>query len=146
MCRIWKMGRNLFSSLDIRDNFKVAFLEKNSNNPKIYRVTITVWDTGSVINWVNLSCWLPDLKVDIWQNLPKNATFKLSAMSNDEPICFFHFCIRHIKGVWILLKLEMALVTNIEMKSHGSSLAVGYPSPWLIWLFRICSSLKKYFY
>lgn len=28
MCRIWKMGRNLFSSLDIRDNLKVAYLEK----------------------------------------------------------------------------------------------------------------------
>ena len=77
MCRIWKMGRNLFSSLDIRDNFKVAFLEKNSNNPKIYLVTITVWGTGSVINWVNLSCWLPDLKVDIWQNLPKKCHFQI---------------------------------------------------------------------
>ena len=60
MCRIWKMGRNLFSSLDIRDNFKVAYLEKNSNNPKIYLVTITVWGTGSVMNWVNLSSWLPN--------------------------------------------------------------------------------------
>ena len=77
MCRIWKMGRNLFSSLDIRDNFKVAFLEKKSNNPKIYLVTITVWGTGSVINWVNLSCWLPDLKVDIWQNLPKKCHFQI---------------------------------------------------------------------
>ena len=28
MCWIWKMGWNLFSSLDIRDNSKVAFLEK----------------------------------------------------------------------------------------------------------------------
>ena len=77
MCRIWKMGRNLFSSLDIRDNFKVAYLEKNSNNPKIYLVTITVWGTGSVINWVNLSYWLPDLKVDIWQNLPKKCHFQI---------------------------------------------------------------------
>ena len=116
MCRIWKMGRNLFSSLDIRDNFKVAYLEKNSNNPKIYLVTITVWHTGSVINWVNLSCWLLDVKVDIWQNLPKNATFKLLAMSKDEPKFFFYFCILYIKNVWILLKLEMALVTTIEMK------------------------------
>jgi hypothetical protein len=36
--------------LDIRDNFKVAYLEKNSNNSKKILVTITVWDTGSVIN------------------------------------------------------------------------------------------------
>ena len=28
MYRIWKMGRNLFSSLDIRNNLKVAYLEK----------------------------------------------------------------------------------------------------------------------
>ena len=27
--RIWKMGRNLFSSLAIKDNLKVAYLEKN---------------------------------------------------------------------------------------------------------------------
>ena len=37
------MGRNLFSSLAIKDKLKVAFLEKNSKNPKIYLVTITVW-------------------------------------------------------------------------------------------------------
>ena len=37
------MGRNLFSSLAIRDNLKVAILEKNSTNPKIYLATITVW-------------------------------------------------------------------------------------------------------
>ena len=37
------MGRNLFSSLAIKDNLKVAFSEKNSTNPKIYLVTITVW-------------------------------------------------------------------------------------------------------
>ena len=37
------MGRNLFSSLAIKDNLKVACLEKNSTNPKIYLVTITVW-------------------------------------------------------------------------------------------------------
>jgi hypothetical protein len=49
--------------LDIRDNLKVAYLEKNSNNPNIYLVTgscfmklsslsncITVWGTGCVIN------------------------------------------------------------------------------------------------
>ena len=41
--RIWKMGRNLFSSLAIKDNLKVAFLEKNSTNPNKYLVTITVW-------------------------------------------------------------------------------------------------------
>ena len=35
MCRIWKMGWNLFSSLDIRDNSKVAYLEKKSNHPNI---------------------------------------------------------------------------------------------------------------
>ena len=39
MCRIWKMGRNLFSSLDIRDNLKVAYLGKNPTNPSINLVT-----------------------------------------------------------------------------------------------------------
>ena len=61
--RIWKMGRNLFSSLAIKDNLKVAYLEKNSNNPKICLVTgsgffelsilcncTTVWGTGCVRN------------------------------------------------------------------------------------------------
>ena len=73
MCWIWKMGWNLFSSLDIRDNSKVAYLEKNSNNPDICLVTgssffelsilcncTTVWGTGCVRNlswglWVCLS-------------------------------------------------------------------------------------------
>ena len=32
-----------------RDNFKVAFLEKKSNNPKIYLVTITVWALAQFI-------------------------------------------------------------------------------------------------
>ena len=32
MSRIWKMGRNLISSLAIKDNLKVAYLDKNSNN------------------------------------------------------------------------------------------------------------------
>ena len=41
MSRIWKMGRNLFSSLAIKDNLKVAYLEKNSNNPNIYLVTVS---------------------------------------------------------------------------------------------------------
>ena len=36
------MGRNLFSSLAIKDSLKVAFLEKNSTNPNKYLVTITV--------------------------------------------------------------------------------------------------------
>ena len=51
----------------------------------------------------------------------KNATFKLLAMSNDEPIFFSIFAfyinaILHIKHVLSLLKLEMALVTTIEVK------------------------------
>ena len=44
------MGIDLFPSLDIRDNFKVAYLKTNSNNPKIYLITVTVWGTGGVIN------------------------------------------------------------------------------------------------
>ena len=73
ICRIWKMDRNLFSSLDIRHSLKVAYLEKKSNNPNIYLVTgscfmkfsslskcITVRGTGCVIKlswnlWVCLS-------------------------------------------------------------------------------------------
>ena len=45
----------------------------------------------------------------------KNATFELFLMSNDEPKFFLHFNILHIKSVWFLLKLEMALVNSIEM-------------------------------
>ena len=70
---IWKMGWNLFSSLDIRDNSKVAFLEKKSSNPNICLVIgsgflelsilwncTTVLGTGCVRNlswelWVCLS-------------------------------------------------------------------------------------------
>ena len=73
MCWIWKMGWNLFSSLDIRDNSKVAFLEKKSNNPNVCLVIgsgflelsilwncTTVLGTGCVRNlswglWVCLS-------------------------------------------------------------------------------------------
>ena len=75
MSRIWKMGRNLFSSLAIKDNLKVAYLEKNSNNPKICLVTgsgffelsilcncTTVWGTGCVRN----------LSWDLWASLSVN--------------------------------------------------------------------------
>ena len=73
MCTIWKMGRNLFSSLAIKDNLKVAFLEKNSNNLSICLVIgsgfselsilwncTTVLGTGCVRNlswalWASLS-------------------------------------------------------------------------------------------
>ena len=73
MSRIWKMGRNLFSSLAIKDNLKVAFLEKNSNNLSICLVIgsgfselsilwncTTVLGTGCVRNlswalWASLS-------------------------------------------------------------------------------------------
>ena len=113
MCKIWKM----FSSLDIRDKFKVAYLEKKSNNQKIYLVTTTILGTGIVINWVNLSYWLPDLKVDIWQNLLKKCHFQIiSHVQWWTKIFFPIFCILHIKNVWILLNLEMALATTVEMK------------------------------
>ena len=75
ICRIWKMDRNLFSSLAIKDNLKVAYLEKNSNNPKICLVTgsgffelsilcncTTVWGTGCVRN----------LSWDLWASLSVN--------------------------------------------------------------------------
>ena len=202
MCWIWKMGWNLFSSLDIRDNSKVAFLEKKSNNPNVCLVIgsgflelsilwncTTVLGTGCVRNlswglWVCLSVnlalaicvelrpaceifvadctcslGLPLSSIDIffstdvtkWSNsykktlltqsvilitryksgtiffwgrcqlifhnfFPKNATFKLSLMSNDEQKKFIHFYILHIKNVWFLLELEMALVTTFEVR------------------------------
>ena len=91
--------------------------QKNSNNPKIHMVTITFWGTVSVINWVNLSCWLSDLKVDIWQNLLKKCHFQIiSHVQWWTKIFFPIFCILHIKNVWILLNLEMALATTVEMK------------------------------
>jgi hypothetical protein len=40
---IWKMGRNLFPLLDIRDNLKVAYLGKNLVNPSICLVTGSVF-------------------------------------------------------------------------------------------------------
>ena len=84
------MGRNLFSSLAIKDNLKVAFLEKNSNNPKIYLVTMTAfhWDEA------------------------KN----LSLMSNDENKFLPIFQILHINNVLFLLELALALVTSVVMK------------------------------
>ena len=39
--RIWKMNRNLFSSLDIRDLLKVAYLGKNPTNPT--KNLVTLW-------------------------------------------------------------------------------------------------------
>ena len=73
--------------------------------------------------WLNLSYWLPDIKVAqfscqlIFDKIfPKNATFKLSLMSNDEQKNFTHFYILHIKNLWFLLELEMALVTTIEVR------------------------------
>ena len=58
-----------------------------------------------------LSCQLIFDKI-----FPKNATFKLLAMANDEPKNFIHFQILQIKNVWFLLELEMALATAIKMK------------------------------
>ena len=167
------MGRNLFSSLAIKDNLKVAFLEKKTNNLSICLVIgsgfselsilwncTTVLGTGCVRNlswalwaslsvnlaltscvelrpaceifvadctcslglplssidiflstavakwnnsykklcWLNLSYWLPDIKVAQFSFemtfvnfFPKNATLKLSLMANDEPKKFIHF-------------------------------------------------------
>ena len=63
MCWIWKMGWNLFSSLDIRDNSKVAFLEKKSNNPNICLVIGSgfielsiLWNCTTVLSWVLWVC------------------------------------------------------------------------------------------
>ena len=107
MRRIGKMGRNLFSSLD----FKVAFLEKKIKQSKN--------SSGNYLCLGHRQCnelsWLLDLKVDFWQNLPKKCHFQIISHVQWWTI-FFHFCILHIKNVWILLKLEMALVTTIEMK------------------------------
>ena len=67
--------------------------------------------------------WLPDIKVAqfslemiLVKFFPKNATFKLSLMSNDEQKKIVHFCILHIINIWFLLNLELALVTTFEMK------------------------------
>ena len=79
------MGRNLFSSLAIKDNLKVAFLEKKSNNPSICLVIgsgfselsilwncTTVLGTGCVRNlsWVLWACLSVNLAltscVELW--------------------------------------------------------------------------------
>ena len=56
---------------------------------------------------------------------PKKATFKLSLMSNDENKFLPIFQILYINNVWFLLKLAMALVTSIVMKSAPV---------WTIWM------------
>ena len=72
-------------------------------------ILITRYKSGAILFWGR--CQLIFDKI-----FPKNATFKLSLMSNDEPKNFIHFYILHIKNVWFLLKLEMALVTTIKIK------------------------------
>ena len=72
-------------------------------------ILITRLKSGAILFWGR--CQLIFDK-----NFPKNATFKLSLMSNDEPKNFIHFYILHIKNVQFLQKLEMALVTPIKMK------------------------------
>ena len=37
-------------------------------------------------------------------------------MSNDELKKIIHFSILHIKNVWFLIELELALATTIEMR------------------------------
>ena len=157
ICWIWKMGWNLFSSLDIRDNSKVAFLEKKSYNPNICLVIGSgfielsiLWNCNTVLRWVLWVCLsinlaliscvelrppceifvadctcslgMPLSSIDIFLStavtkcykktlltqsvitdidysiemifvnfFPKNATFKLSLMSNDEQKNFIHF-------------------------------------------------------
>ena len=69
----------------------------------------TKYKSGAILFWGR--CHLIFDKI-----FSKNATFKLLAVANDKQICFPHFCILHIKNVWFLLELELALVTTIEMK------------------------------
>ena len=64
------MGRNLFSSLDIRDNFKVAFLEKKSINPKIHLVTITVWALAQFICLMLITRSKKGYLTKIFQKMP----------------------------------------------------------------------------
>ena len=72
-------------------------------------ILITRLKSGAILFWGR--CQLIFDKI-----FPKNATFKLSLMSNDEQKNFIHFWILHIKNIWFLLNLELALVTIIEMK------------------------------
>ena len=71
-------------------------------------ILITRYIFGTILFWER--CQLIFDKI-----CPKNATFKLSLMSNDEQKIFIHFYILHIKNVWFLLELEMVLVTTIGM-------------------------------
>ena len=104
MCRIWKMGRNLFSSLDIRDNLKVAYLEKNSNNPNIYLVTgscfmklsslsncITVWGTGCVIN----------LSWNLWACLSVSLALTSCVIESWAEICLWNCCCTWHLLLWL---------------------------------------------
>ena len=73
--RIWKMGRNLFSSLAIKDNLKVAYLEKNSNNPKKCLVTGSAFFDLSILcnctTVLGTGC-VRNLSWDLWDSLSVN--------------------------------------------------------------------------
>ena len=83
---------------------------------------LLVFTSSRKLCWVNLSYWLQDLKVEqlshIWKNLPKKCHFQIISYvqwwtKKFHPVLH---CILNIKNEWFLLKLEMALVTTIEMK------------------------------
>ena len=90
MCWIWKMGWNLFSSLDIRDSSKVAFLEKKSNNPNICLVIGSgfsklpiLWNCTTVLG----SGCVRNLSWGLWASLSVNLA--LASYVELRPVCEF---------------------------------------------------------
>ncbi len=71
MCRIWKMGRNLFSSLDIRDNLKVAFLGKILSNMSWHLPQKRIAPLLYLV--INMTDWLSRVFVEIAVSLSNSS-------------------------------------------------------------------------
>ena len=85
-----KVGWNLFSSLDIRDSSKVAFLEKNSSNPNICLVIGSgfsklpiLWNCTTVLG----SGCVRNLSWGLWASLSVNLA--LASYVELRPVCEF---------------------------------------------------------
>ena len=110
MCRIWKMGRNLFSSLDISFFGKKI---KQSKNLSVNYYCLGHWQFDKLSQSLML---ITRSKSGYLTKFAQKCHFQIISHVQWWTHFFFHFCILHIKNIWILPKLEMALVTTIEMK------------------------------
>ena len=85
------MGWNLFSSLDIKDNSKVAYLEKKSNNPNICLVIGSGFSELSIL-WncttvLGTGC-VRNLSWGLWACLSVNLALTRAVLSWDMSVKF----------------------------------------------------------